>query len=52
MFSFGVTSWELLTLCRRRPMSDLTDVEVARAAEEVAHNRMASQVSVKLERPG
>ncbi len=44
-FSFGVAAWEILSLCRRRPMADLTDVEVARAAEDAA-NRRGAQVTL------
>ena len=34
-WSFGVTAWEVLSLCRRRPLSALSDAEVIRNAERI-----------------
>ena len=33
VWSFGVTAWEVFSLCRNRPLANLTDVEVLQNAE-------------------
>ena len=38
VWSFGVTAWEVLTLCRGRPFATLTDVEVVQNAEHIYYN--------------
>ena len=37
-WSFGVTCWEILGLCRHRPFNLLSDDEVLQNAERVCYN--------------
>ena len=37
-WSFGVTCWEILGLCRHRPFNLLSDEEVVQNAERVCYN--------------
>ena len=37
-WSFGVTCWEILGLCRHRPFNLLSDDEVVQNAERVCYN--------------
>ena len=37
-WSFGVTCWEILGLCRHRPFNLLSDDEVRQNAERVCYN--------------
>ncbi|XP_059092604.1 discoidin domain-containing receptor 2-like [Tigriopus californicus] len=38
VWTFAVTLWEILTLCRQRPFTQLTDVEVIQNAEKIYYN--------------
>jgi discoidin domain receptor family member 2 len=38
VWSFGVTVWEILTLCRQKPFALLTDSEVVQNAEHAYYS--------------
>ena len=44
VWSFGVTAWEVMTLCRQRPLAALTDVEVVQNAEHVYYYDQGANV--------
>ncbi len=50
-WSFGVTCWEILGLCRQRPFDLLTDAEVVQNAEHICYSDTL-QVIVLIELAG
>jgi len=41
VWSFGVTTWEILTLCQKRPFNAQTDIEIVQNAERFYYNDSA-----------
>ena len=46
VWSFGITLWEIFTLCRERPFDDLTDQELIEDAIKGASRRLPGQPDV------